>query len=95
MYERVHAQRLTFVKRSRELGFTLAQVRQLLSCIEGEKFTCKQAQSIALKHIDEVRQKIAEPKSMEDLLTDLADQCTGAEIPDCPVVDALFRDDPN
>lgn len=90
LYERDHSQRLTFVQRSRELGFTLDQIRQLLTHIDGASFTCEQARSIALTHLDEVRAKIAELSRMERQLTELADQCSGAEIPECPVVKALF-----
>ena len=90
LYNPEHVKRLTFIRRGRQLGFTLDQVRQLLSLVDGGVFTCEDVQRIALAHLDEVREKIADLERLEIALSSMAEQCSGGQVPECPVIDALF-----
>lgn len=90
MYAEEHLKRLTFIRRSRELGFTLEEVRGLLRMVDGEHYTCVEVKSLTLEHLHDVRGKLADLKKLEKVLKQLADQCTGEETPDCPIVEALF-----
>ncbi len=82
--------RLTFVRRSRELGFTLEEIRQLLRLVDGSNFTCAQVETLAHAHARDIHQKIADLKKLKSVLEAMASQCTGGEVPECPIVDALF-----
>jgi MerR family mercuric resistance operon transcriptional regulator len=90
MYDDEHLKRLTFIRRSRELGFTLEEVRGLLRMVDGEHYTCAEVKSLTLDHLKDVRGKLADLKKLEKVLKQLADQCTGDKTPDCPIVEALF-----
>lgn len=84
------ARRLGFVRRGRELGFTLDQIRTLLGLVDGRRYTCAQVKRITIEHLDEVRRKVADLGKIERVLTDMAGQCDGGAVPLCPVIDALF-----
>lgn len=90
VYDREHLRRLGFVRRARALGFTLPQVRALLRLVDGPDGTCEDVNEIALSHLSEVRRKMADLRRIEGVLSAMAGRCAGGEVPDCPVVDALF-----
>jgi len=82
--------RLGFVRRSRELGFSLGEVRELLLLVEGGHHTCAEVKAITLDHLADVRRKIADLKRLEKTLADVAGKCKGGKVPSCPIVEALF-----
>jgi MerR family mercuric resistance operon transcriptional regulator len=81
--------RLVFIRRSRELGFSMDEIRQLLSLVDGEQVSCERVKSIADEHLTDVRAKIADLRKMEWTLRELSDRCSGDDAPDCPIIDAL------
>lgn len=87
-----HLKRLTFIRRSRELGFTLVQVRDLLGLVDGNDYTCDEVKAITVEHADAVRQKIADLSKLKRVLDDMVSQCNRGDIPDCPVIEALFEE---
>jgi MerR family transcriptional regulator, mercuric resistance operon regulatory protein len=89
-YGRHHFKRLSFVRRSRELGFSLDEVRGLLRLVDGGHYTCAEVKAITLDHLADVRRKIADLRRLERSLADVAGKCGGGKVPDCPVIDALF-----
>jgi MerR family transcriptional regulator, mercuric resistance operon regulatory protein len=92
-YEGEHVRRLSFIRRSRELGFTLAEVRELLRLVDARRCTCAQVQRIAVRHIADIRQKRADLRRLERVLAAMAAKCKGGQVPECPIVDALFATD--
>lgn len=93
-YSDEHRQRLVFIRRCRELGFTIDDIQNLLGLVEGES-SCGDIREAALRHVAEIREKIADLKRMERTLTETAAQCEGGNAPDCPIVDILSdRDKP-
>ncbi len=90
LYPTEHLKRLNFVRRSRELGFTLEQVRNLLSLVDGDDYTCDEVRDTTLDHMGDVRRKIADLRRMERVLRDMVSQCDRGAVPECPVIDALF-----
>jgi MerR family transcriptional regulator, mercuric resistance operon regulatory protein len=74
----------------RELGFTLDQIRTLLKLVDGGRHTCAQVRRITEHHADEVRRKIADLRTIERVLGEMAAQCDGGTVPECPVIDALL-----
>jgi len=92
LYGRGDFKRLFFVRRARELGFSLEDVRGLLGLVDGGDYTCAEVKTLTLKHADEVKRKITDLRKIERVLKDMASQCEGGEIPECPVIDTLFGD---
>jgi MerR family transcriptional regulator, mercuric resistance operon regulatory protein len=90
-YDPEHLKRLTFIRRSRELGFRLDKVRGLLGLVDGEDWTCAQVRAMTLDHLTEVRRKIADLEKLARTLEDMAAQCDGGAVPACPIVDALLE----
>ncbi len=91
MYEEAHARRLTFIRRSRELGFTIQEVRELLELVDGKRYTCDEVQALTLDHLADVKQKMADLRRLERVLKNMAAQCSGGKLPECPIIDALFE----
>jgi MerR family transcriptional regulator, mercuric resistance operon regulatory protein len=83
--------RLHFVRRARELGFTLRQIRELLRLVDGRKYTCAQVEALARGHLEDIHGKIADLERLKAELETLAAQCSGGTIPDCPIIAALFE----
>jgi MerR family mercuric resistance operon transcriptional regulator len=92
LYDEEQLKRLTFIRRARELGFSLREIRGLLALVDGGNYSCRQVEALTLEHLDEVRSKITDLKKLERTLADIASQCNGGRVPECPVIDALFRD---
>jgi MerR family mercuric resistance operon transcriptional regulator len=90
-YADAHLRRLIFIRRSRELGFTLDEIRNLLGLVQGG-YTCGEVRDAALAHLTNVRSKIADLRRMERTLAETAARCEGGTAPNCPIVDVLSRD---
>lgn len=80
---------LRFVKRARSLGFSLEQIGELLSLWQNKARASADVKSIALGHVDELNQRIAELTEMRDTLQTLAGCCQGNDRPDCPILQSL------
>lgn len=89
-YAPSHLKRLTFVCRGRALGMTLEEIRALLGLVESGDYRCAQVHAVALRHLDDVRRKIAELQRLERTFEALARRCEQDETPTCPIVDILF-----
>ncbi len=90
VYDHQHVKRLFFIRRSRELGFTLREVGELLHLVDGGRYTCDQIRDKAVIHLDEVAEKIRDLQKMQQTLSDLVSKCKGDRAPECPIVDTLF-----
>jgi MerR family mercuric resistance operon transcriptional regulator len=90
-YAPEHLKRLTFIRRSRELGFTLDEVRSLLTLVDGSDWTCAEVRAMTLEHLADVRRKIADLERIARVLQDMAAQCDGGAVPACPVIEALSQ----
>ena len=84
-----HRQHLAFIRRARELGFSIEEIRALAGLADGAAMTCDAVKAMTDRHIAEVREKIRDLKKLERVLTALARQCHGTRVPDCPILDAL------
>lgn len=89
VYDQTHVARLRFVMRMRELGFTLEEVRGFLALTDGGSQTCAEVRALTETHLVGVRAKIADLHRIEKVLAETAAQCSGKNVPDCPVLDAL------
>jgi MerR family mercuric resistance operon transcriptional regulator len=90
LYGADHLKRLGFIRRSRELGFALEEIRTLLRLVGGGDYTCAEVRGIALDHLAQVRAKIGDLQRMEETLAATVARCDGSEAPDCPIIDALL-----
>ena len=89
-YDETHLKRLTFIRRSRELGFSMREIRDLLALVDGGSYTCGEVRALTMAHAKSVRQKIADLRRMEKMLVAISSQCEGGSIPECPIIDALL-----
>lgn len=92
IYSDTHRRRLRFVRRARDLGFTLAEVQTLLSMIDGGEYTCAEAKALGETHLSDVQAKIADLHRMESALIDVVAGCSGERTPDCSMLRTLFDD---
>lgn len=92
VYCESHFKRLSFVRRSRELGFTLNDVKQMLQMVDDGYVTCEEVQNIAQEHLVDVQKKLTDLKLMEKALRKTINQCEGGKGPDCPIIETLFLD---
>ncbi len=90
LYSPEHAARLTFIRRSRELGFALDEIRTLLGLVGAGAYSCGRVQTMALDHLARIRAKIADLRRMERALATTVARCEGGDAPACPIVDDLF-----
>ena len=80
---------LAFIKRSRDLGFSLEEVGKLLTLWQDRQRASGDVKALARQHIEELNQKIAELSSLRDTLQDLVESCQGDHRPDCPILKDL------
>jgi MerR family copper efflux transcriptional regulator len=80
---------LRFVKRARLLGFSLEQIRDLLSLWQNKGRASADVKTIAMGHVAELNQRIAELTEMRDTLQTMASCCHGDQRPDCPILQSL------
>jgi MerR family transcriptional regulator, mercuric resistance operon regulatory protein len=80
---------LVFIRRGRELGFTLDKIRALFNLSGPGQASCAEVREIAKHHIEDIRAKINDLAKLERLLRKTVAQCSGRKIPDCPVLDIL------
>lgn len=89
IFNEQHAQRLRFIKRCRELGFTLEEIRGLLTLVDRQQVSCERVQHVATEHVVSIRRKMADLRRMERTLKELVGQCSGEDVPECPIIQAL------
>lgn len=90
IYDDTLVRRLRFIRRCRELGFTLEEIRTLLDLVDRDDYTCAEVKDISIAHVEEVRRKIRDLRRLEKTMMGMVKQCDGGAVPDCPVIDALF-----
>lgn len=80
---------LAFIRRSRELGFSLDEIRALLRLGAPGMASCSEVKEIAGRHLDDIRAKLSDLKKLERLLAKTVAKCSGNKVPNCPVLDVL------
>jgi MerR family mercuric resistance operon transcriptional regulator len=91
IFDEAHLRRLSFIRRSRELGFSGTEVRTLLGMVDGG-YTCGEVRDLTLRHLVSVRAKIADLRRLEKALAAISSKCDGGDTPDCPIIEALEAD---
>ena len=88
-YGAEHLGRLSFIRRARDLGFSIEQVRELLSLADQRNRSCAGVDAIARQHLAEVERKIADLNAMRRELSAIIDLCGRGAIADCRIIEAL------
>jgi Cu(I)-responsive transcriptional regulator len=88
-YSSNHLGRLSFIRRARDLGFSLDEVRHLLSLSDHKSRSCNSVDAIARKHLADVDRKIADLQSLRRELGSIIDLCGRGTIANCRIIEAL------
>jgi Cu(I)-responsive transcriptional regulator len=91
-YDRTHLNRLSFIRRARDLGFSLDQVRALLALSDDREQSCAAVNAIAKEHRAEVERKIADVQSLKKELDRMIDHCGCGIVADCRIIESLSPD---
>jgi MerR family mercuric resistance operon transcriptional regulator len=89
VYDETHLRTLVFIRRSRELGFSLDEIRALIRLGGPAKATCREVREIAAHHLEDIRAKLSDLKKLERLLASTVAKCSGRIAPECPVLHIL------
>lgn len=90
-YDYDQLKRLAFIRRSRDLGFRLDEIRALLGMVDAREVSCSEVHAMTMQHLGTVREKIAHLRRMERVLAEMAAHCASGDVPGCPIVEALFE----
>ena len=90
IYDQSHLKRLSFIRRTRELGFTIREVRGLLDLVDSDEYTCAEVRDQTIVHLRDVEQKLRDLQKMRRTLNSMVSKCDGGLVPECPIIDALF-----
>ncbi|MCB8819918.1 Cu(I)-responsive transcriptional regulator [Microvirga rosea] len=93
VYSDTDVHTLKFIRRARDLGFSVEQIGVLVSLWQDRGRESTDVKRIALGHIHELERKIAELRSMAETLKHLAQHCHGDSRPECPILDELAGED--
>ena len=80
---------LRFIRHSRDLGFSIEQIRELLGLWQNRRRPSRQVKALAQAHIEELEQKLQKLQAMKATLEHLVHCCRGDDRPDCPILEAL------
>jgi MerR family copper efflux transcriptional regulator len=83
---------LRFIRHSRDLGFSIEQIRELLGLWQNQKRPSRHVKALAQAHIDELDVKLKELQAMKATLVNLVHCCHGDDRPDCPIIESLSQE---
>lgn len=89
LYTEREVHTLRFIKRSRDLGFSMAEIAELLKLWQNRRRSSADVRRIASKHVEELNQRMVEMEAMRRTLEHLIHGCRGDHRPDCPILDEL------
>jgi MerR family mercuric resistance operon transcriptional regulator len=88
-YDDTDVRRLAFVRRARDIGFSLGDIKSLLALGEPGHRSCASVKKIAEQHRMAIEMRIADLSRLHSLLTKTIGKCSGRKVPQCPVLDIL------
>jgi len=91
LYGPEHLHRVQFIRRARELDFSLEDVRALLRLTDGGAPPCGEAREISRRHLEAIRQKIEALRQTEAQLTELVSRCAAGSSERCPILAELTK----
>lgn len=93
LYRPDDIERLAFIRRARDLGFSLQEIARLLGLADGKSRSCRRVRDLAAEHLSDVQRKLADLHRMEAVLSDLIEACADGALPACPLLRALGREE--
>lgn len=91
LYNQAHIHQLGFIRRSRNLGFSMIEIQSLLKFWLDTDRESRKVKQLALNHLHEINKKIRELEQMKEVLQKLADKCDGNDNSDCPILAGLAQ----
>ena len=88
-YGRRHVDRLAFIRHSRELGFSLEAICELLSLSDHPEQPCDAVDRLARRQLEQVERRLARLTMLKSELERMLEQCVGGKVRDCRVIEAL------
>ncbi len=90
IYGQKEQERLRFILRCRELGFSIEELRQLLSMVDSDNYTCGEVHELTQEYLQSVSAKITDLRKLERTLQTISKECAGGDAPECPIIEALY-----
>ncbi len=91
VYVPENRRQLSFVRRARELGFSLNEIKTMLALGGARRLSCGEVKRLALSHLDDIRERIDDLKRLEATLAVTIRRCRGDMAPECPILDDLAK----
>lgn len=92
-YDDSEVHTLRFIRHARDLGFSLAEIAELVGLWQNRRRPSRQVKALAQQHIDDLERKAAELLAMKATLEHLVSCCRGDDRPECPILDGLARNE--
>jgi MerR family mercuric resistance operon transcriptional regulator len=93
LYSQETVDRLKFIKRMQEQGFTLHEIDKLLGVVDRDEAKCKDMYEFTATKLEDIQEKIADLKRIEEMLVDLKERCPkNKDIYECPIIESLIED---
>jgi len=89
LYSCDNQSRLKFILRCRDLGFSIMEIRSLLTLVDAGNYSCKEINALTLRHLSSITRKISDLKKLERTLKIVSDKCSKGDTPDCAIISAL------
>ena len=93
-YNETDVHSLNFIRHARDLGFSIAQIGELVGLWQNRRRSSSRVEALALAHVAELERKLASLQAMKDTLQHLATSCHGDDRPECPILDRLADETP-
>jgi len=94
-YGEAEVHSLRFIRHARDLGFSIAQIGELVGLWQNRRRSSSRVKALALAHVAELERKVANLQAMKETLEHLAHCCHGDDRPECPILDRLADDSPH
>ena len=92
MYSQQIIDRLNFIKRMQELGFTLNEIDKLLGVVDRDESKCRDMYDFTVLKLEDIQRKIEDLKRIEQMLMDLKERCPeNKDIYECPIIETLMK----
>ena len=94
-YNEAEVHSLRFIRHARDLGFSIAQIGELVGLWQNRRRSSSRVKALALAHVADLERKVANLQAMKETLEHLAHCCHGDDRPECPILDRLADDSPH
>ncbi len=91
-YDEAARRRLAFIRRCRDLGFSLEEIRALLGMVDQPGASCGEVQAMTRAHLEAVRGRIRSLRLLEATLEEMEKSCGAGDLPECPIIETLFEE---